>query len=140
MIHIRQQPQTMPYLQPPVEAHWIKIREGLEEKYRLEAWLPDQQLIGHAGWRNGGSERPDKPAHARIALLDSGALLASFPLLGALPGKIQPDAFTVWFMLDAPIWAPAGLFGKEITIPSGRHLMAQALDAWLVFFRPYPVD
>ncbi len=128
MIHIRTQPETKPYLPQPTTLAWIKTRVAGAEEYRLELAKTHLDIGMNAGW---GQE-----ARAKTTLLESGAVLASFPLLGKLPGSIQPDPFTTWFELDAPALLPAGIFGREIEIAAGKHLMAPSLGNWVVFFKP----
>jgi hypothetical protein len=128
MIHIRTPIETKPYLPQATTLAWIKTQISGLEAYRLETV---QSLS--ANNLNAGS---GQVVSAKTSLLESGAVLASFPLLGKLPGSIQPDPFTTWFELDAPALLPEGIFGLEIEIGAGRHLLASSLGTWVVFFKP----
>lgn len=136
MIHLLHPPEIRPYLHPPTNTAWVKTSLNGQPVYQLQevgavwasgtnAGLRDRELVQTKGF-----------ASAKLALLESGAVLASFPLLGALPGSIESDPFTVWFLLDAPVLVPTGIFGQEIWIEAGRHLMAFSLGSWVVFFKP----
>jgi len=130
MINIRIAPETKPYLPQPTTLAWVKTRISGTEEYRLEMIETASANNMNAGWGKGAE------VCAKLSLLESGAVLASFPLLGKMPGTIQPDLFTTWFLLDAPALVPAGIFGWEIEIAAGRHLMASSLGSWVVFFKP----
>ncbi len=130
MINIRIAPETKPYLPQPTTLAWTKTRVSGTEEYRLEMIATASANNIHAGWGKGAG------VCAKLSLLESGAVLASFPLLGKMPGIIQPDPFTTWFMLDAPALVPCCIFGWDIEIAAGRHLMASSLGSWVVFFKP----
>jgi hypothetical protein len=138
MIHIRKQPETQSYVPQPASIAWIKTRMDNAEMYKLELIDDAPAIDMNAGLRNRGLVPAPGLAYAKLSLLESGAVLASFPLLGKMPGNIQADPFTVWFVLDAPAILPANVFGREILFASGRHLMTTSLGNWVVFFRPAP--
>lgn len=134
MILITQQLDIKPYQPEPVDTRWIKSGDG--DGYRIMPASAKHALPGYAGLRNREPELQETVVTSRITILESGAVLASFPLLGALPGAIMPDAFTTWFQLDFPALLPQGIFGKEVRINAGRHLMAPAPGSWVVLFKP----
>ncbi|MEZ4894318.1 MAG: hypothetical protein R3A50_00540 [Saprospiraceae bacterium] len=135
MIHIRKQPETRPYLEQDVLVRWVQTQAADMEAYKLEE-LGIATHIGELVGRKAGLVSKGEYAHSRLSLQESGAVLASFPLLGKIPGKIQADQFTVWFELELPALIPSGIFGKEIRFKAGRHLMASVLGNWVVFFKP----
>lgn len=137
MILITQQLEIKPYKPEPVDTRWFKSGSDADANYRIMPLLSSQlDVSGYAGLRKREPELQDNAVKARITILESGAVLASFPLLGALPGHIKPDAFTTWFELDAPAILPEGIFGKEVRIQAGLHLMAPAPGSWVVLFKP----
>ena len=136
MIHILHQPETKPYLPQPTTTAWVKTTISGAEGYRLEQIEEASAINMNAGWGNREPVQTRGLIYAKLSLLESGALLASFPLLGTIPGSIQTNPYTVWFVLDAPAIVPAGIFGREIEISAGKHLMASSLGTWVVFFRP----
>lgn len=137
MIDIRIKPEIHIYQPLPATVSWTRVRDDYGERYQLE---PAHNLLKtDTSQPPRGIEGPVWTKHtvlSCITLLESGAILASFPLNGHLPGQIRPDTFSVWFHLDAPLHIQAGVFGKFIRIESGRHLMAQSLDSWMVYFKP----
>lgn len=136
MIVLKKQPEIRTYLPQPATIAWIKTTVKGSERYRLEM-IDEASAIGRcSGRRNREPVQNTDYARAKISLLESGAVLASFPLLGVMPGSIQTDPFTVWFELDAPATLPDAIFGQKIEIPAGRHLMAPSLGSWIVFFKP----
>jgi hypothetical protein len=136
MIRLRQQPETQPYLPQPTTTAWIRTSVKGTERYRLEVIEEASAIDMNAGRRNRELVPETGFAYAKLSLLESGAVLASFPLLGKMPGVIQSDPYTVWFVLDAPALVPDGIFGREIEIAAGRHLMTSSLGSWVVFFKP----
>lgn len=135
MIHIRKTPEIKSYTPGSSGIAWVKTQIAGRERYELESI--EHITGGNAGLRNRRSTPSESLAYGKLTLLESGAVLASFPLLGTLPGQVQLDPFSVWFHLDAPAWLPACILGKELEIPAGRHLMTQAIDSWMVFFKPW---
>ncbi len=136
MILLRNRPEIQAYLPQPTTTAWIRTKVKGTERYRLEVIDEASAIDMNAGWRNRELVQNTAFAYAKLSLLESGAVLASFPLLGIMPGSIQADPFTVWFELDAPATVPDGIFGREIEIAAGRHLMAPSLGSWVVFFKP----
>lgn len=136
MINIRIQPETKAYLPQATATRWVKTAMDSTEGYKLEVLEEPSAHYLNAGCWNRELVRSAGIAYAKLSLLESGAVLASFPFLSAMPGVIQADPYTVWFVLDAPALVPAGIFGKEIEIAAGRHIMAPSLGNWVVFFRP----
>jgi hypothetical protein len=136
MIHIVHQPETKPYQPHPVKIAWVRLRTNNSEIYRLEGVDVLQVLQENDHAAALSSVIPEVHPYATLTLLESGALLASFPLLGKLPGSIQADKFTVWFNLDIPAQLPAYVLGSDIEIAAGKYLMTQSLNAWVVFFKP----
>ena len=136
MIRLRTQPETKTYLPQPTTTAWIKTLEKGTERYILEVMEEASATDMNAGWRNRGLVQSTSFAYAKLSLLESGAVLASFPLLGMMPGAIKVDPFTVWFVLDVPAIVPDGIFGQEIEIDAGRHLMTSSMGSWIVFFKP----
>jgi hypothetical protein len=136
MIHIQTQPPIQPYRPASVFTSWGKAKLNGNEIYNLE--FVEDALVNemNTGPRNRWPVRTGAIAFAKLALLESGAVLASFPLLGKLPGIVSPDPYSVWFQLDLPTLIPAGIFGQEIRIDPGRYLMASSMGSWLVFFKP----
>jgi hypothetical protein len=136
MIHIIKQPETKPYLPPSVKIAWVKIHFNNADIYSLEGVdaLPvlkekEQSILNTAAI-------PENIPYATLTLLESGAILATFPLLSKLPGSIQADKFTVWFNLDAPAHLPANVLGSALEIAAGKYLMTQSVNEWIVFFKP----
>lgn len=136
MILITQQLEIKPYQPEPVDTHWVKSGNEPDANYCIVPTPVRQAAPGYAGRRNRKPELTEDTVKARITMLESGAVLASFPLLSRLPGSIMPDAFTTWFVLDAPALLSAGVFGREVRIHAGRHLMAPAPGSWVVLFKP----
>lgn len=136
MIDIRVHPESQIYLPQPTTTAWIRTSVKGTERYRLEMIEEASAIDMNAGWRNRELVPSEGFAYAKLSLLESGAVLASFPLLGKIPGAIQADPYTVWFVLDAPATVPDGIFGREIEIAAGRHLMTASLGSWVVFFKP----
>lgn len=133
MIDIRNPPEVHEYQPQPTDAVWVKTCLNGDHAYLLKSAPTAFKIAGRRKWEPDSSEGAFS---ATLSLLESGAILASFPLRGPLPGKIEPDPFSVWFFLDAPAIIAAGVFGREIRIAAGRHLMASCLGTWIVFFRP----
>jgi hypothetical protein len=138
MIRLSKQPEQKPYVPHPLTVIWKKNHLEEAEIYTLEYLEDALEFDMNAGLWKRESALKNSNAYAKLSLLESGAVLASFPLMGCLPGVIQADPYTVWFVLDAPAIVPAGVFGKEIRIAAGRHLMTNSLGQWVVFFRPSP--
>ncbi|MBL7826845.1 MAG: hypothetical protein JNJ57_09460 [Saprospiraceae bacterium] len=132
MIEIRRQPAQLIYEPQTVRTRWFRLNNGQTCMYLIE---PIE--VEFAGWRNRELSEQQTTAEVRMTLLESGALLASFPFQSKLPGSLLTDPFTVWFQLDAPAIIPEGLLGKAINIAAGKHLTTQSLDSWMVFFRPH---
>jgi hypothetical protein len=76
-------------------------------------------------------------AYAKLSLLESGAVMASFPIMGMVSGTIRSMLGAAWFELAAPLKLPAFVFGYDIEIPAGRHPIVFVLESWVVLFRPF---
>ena len=68
--------------------------------------------------------------------MESGAVLASFPIMGMVSGTLQRMLGATWFELATPFKLPAFVFGHDIEIPAGRHPIVFVLENWVVLFRP----
>ena len=75
-------------------------------------------------------------AFAKLILMESGAIMASFPVMGMVSGTIRSMLGAAWFELATPFEMPAALFGHEIEIPAGRYPLVFVLESWVVLFRP----
>lgn len=80
-------------------------------------------------------------AYAKLSLMESGAVMASFPVMGMVSGTIRSMLGATWFELAVPLELPAFVFGYDIEIPAGRHPLVFVLESWVVLFRPLqPVE
>jgi hypothetical protein len=68
--------------------------------------------------------------------MESGAVMASFPVMGMVSGTIRSMLGSAWFELADPLLLPEFVFGHDIEIPSGRHPIVFVLESWVVLFRP----
>lgn len=75
-------------------------------------------------------------AYAKLSLMESGAVMASFPVMGMVSGTLQRMLGATWFELATPLKLPAFVFGHDIEIPAGRHPIVFVLENWVVLFRP----
>ncbi|MBC7774100.1 MAG: hypothetical protein H7246_01575 [Phycisphaerae bacterium] len=108
---------------------WVKTRLEGADKYSLtimeKARLPTQATQDSAGC-----------AFAKLSLMESGAVMASFPVMGMVSGTIRSLLGAAWFELSSPLKLPAFVFGYDIEIPAGRHPIVFVLENWVVLFRP----
>lgn len=109
---------------------WVKTRLEGADKYSLtvmEKTKHPQQTNsrGSAGY-----------AYAELSLMESGAVMASFPVMGMVSGTIRSMLGAAWFELASPLKLPAFVFGHDIEIPAGRHPIVFVLESWVVLFRP----
>jgi len=75
-------------------------------------------------------------AYAKLSLMESGAIMASFPVMGMVSGTIRSMLGAAWFELASPLNLPEFVFGHDIEIPAGRHPIVFVLESWVVLFRP----
>ncbi len=75
-------------------------------------------------------------AYAKLSLMESGAVMASFPVMGMVTGTIRSMLGAAWFELAAPLKLPAFVFGHDIEIPAGRHPIVFVIESWVVLLRP----
>lgn len=75
-------------------------------------------------------------AYAKLMLMDSGAIMASFPVMSMVSGTIRGMLGAASFELATPFQMPAALFGYEIEIPAGKYPLVFVLESWVVLFRP----
>lgn len=75
-------------------------------------------------------------AYAKLLLMESGAILATFPVMGMVSNTIGRMLGANWFELAVPLSLPDFVFGYHIEIPAGRHPLVFVLESWVVLFRP----
>lgn len=75
-------------------------------------------------------------AYAKLSLMNSGAVMASFPFMGMTSGVFKALYGAQWLALDAPLLLSAHVLGREIWIAEGRHPLVFVLENWVVLFRP----
>ncbi len=109
---------------------WVKTRLEGADKYSLTVMektkLPQQSNPGESAGC----------AYAKLSLMESGAVMASFPVMGMVSGTIRSLLGAAWFELASPLKLPAFVFGHDIEIPAGRHPIVFVLESWVVLFRP----
>lgn len=106
---------------------WVKTRVEGADKYSLTILEKTK------------SPYPAKTAgcaYAKLSLMESGAVMASFPVMGMVSGTIRSLLGATWFELAFPLNLPAFVFGHDIEIPAGRHPIVFVLESWVVVFHP----
>jgi hypothetical protein len=86
-----------------------------------------------------GDTRPPQDggvAYVKLSLMDSGAVMASFPVMGMASGAFKALYGAQWIDLDTPLILPAPVLGQEISIAAGQHPLVFVLENWVVLFRP----
>lgn len=107
-------------------SRWIKTLIGGSEKPQLALLGKDEKPLPEQG----------RVAYAKISLMDSGAVMASFPLMGMASGAFKALYGARWLVIEKPIALPASVFGREISIAAGEHPLVFVLENWIVLFRP----
>lgn len=82
------------------------------------------------------NKRPKPCAYAKLSLMDSGAVMATFPIASMVSCTIRRLLGVSWFELETTLHLPDFVFGHAIEIPSGRHPLVYVLENWVVLFRP----
>jgi hypothetical protein len=82
------------------------------------------------------AERVGVCAYAKLTMLDSGAIMAFFPLNAMVSKQAKMLLGATWFELATPLLLPDFVFGFDIEIPAGRHPLVFVLESWVVLFRP----
>lgn len=109
---------------------WVKTRLEGTEKYSLS-------VMGKADMPQKSESNQTKGcAYAKLSLMESGAVMASFPVMGMVSGTIRSLLGATWFELASPLKLPEFVFGHEIEIAAGRHPIVFVLESWVVMFRP----
>jgi len=111
---------------PAPPSRWVKTRFSGTEKYELT-------VLGKAKMEK---EATHGFAYAKLSLMESGAVLATFPTMGMVSGTIKNLLGATCFELSAPLKLPASIFGHDIEIAAGQHPIVFVLDSWVVLFRP----
>ncbi|MBX2893496.1 MAG: hypothetical protein KF734_21460 [Saprospiraceae bacterium] len=75
-------------------------------------------------------------SEAKISILESGAIMASFPKKSISHDMITCMMGTTWINVAAPLTLPAKIFGHVIEIADGYHPAVPVLTNWVVLFRP----
>lgn len=119
-------------MQTPPSA-WVKTQLEGAGKYSLTI-MEKTKMVQHPHPRE-----PAGCAFAKLSLMESGAVMASFPVMGMVSGTIRSLLGATWFELESPLKLPAFVFGYDIEIPSGRHPIVFVLESWVVLFRPQNV-
>ena len=109
---------------------WVKTRLEGAGKYSLTIMEKTNQP------QQTGIKRAAGCAFAKLSLMESGAVMASFPVMGMVSGTIRSLLGASWFELASPLKLPAFVFGHDIEIPAGRHPIVFVLESWVVLFRP----
>lgn len=113
---------------PP--AVWVKTSMESGDKYSLTIMEKTRQPQAKIPGASAGC------AYAKLSLMESGAVMASFPVMSMASGAIRSMLGVAWFELAAPFQLPAFVFGYDIEIPAGRHPIVFILESWVVLFRP----
>lgn len=114
----------------PQPTAWVKTRLEGADKYSLT--IMEKSKLP----RNDHPAASAGCAYARLSLMESGAVMASFPVMGMVSGTIRSLLGAAWFELATPLKLPAFVFGHDIEIPAGRHPIVFILESWVVMFRP----
>lgn len=75
-------------------------------------------------------------SEAKISILESGAIMASFPKKSISRDMISCMMGTTWINVAVPLTLPADIFGHVIEIADGYHPAVPVLTNWVVLFRP----
>jgi hypothetical protein len=119
---------TGPIKTQTTPAVWVKTRLEGADQYSLTI-LEKTRQTQH--------KSPDAGcAYAKLSLMQSGAIMASFPVMGMVSGTLRSMLGSAWFELASPLKLPAFLFGQDMEIPAGRHPIVFVLESWVVLFRP----
>lgn len=110
---------------------WVKTRLEGSDQYSLT--VMEKTSISP---RTPPAVKTPGCAYAKLTLLETGAVMASFPVMGMVSGTLRGMLGSAWFELSAPLNLPAFVFGKDIEIPAGRHPIIFVLESWVVLFRP----
>jgi len=130
MTHFDTQPLTgQNKLQTPPST-WVKTRFEGNDKYNLTIMGKTKLLQQAKPLESAGC------AFAKLSLMESGAVMASFPVMGMVSGTIRSLLGATSFELGSPLKLPAFVFGYDIEIPAGRHPIVFVLESWVVLFRP----
>ena len=116
-------PQTPPTV-------WVKTRLEGADQYSLTVMEKTKPKTPRTSNVSAGC------AYAKLSLMESGAVMASFPVMGMVSGTIRSMLGSAWFELATPLQLPASIFGHDIEIPVGRHPLVFVLESWVVLFRP----
>ncbi|MBN8679761.1 MAG: hypothetical protein J0M29_16155 [Chitinophagales bacterium] len=108
---------------------WVRTQLEGAERYTLRVLE-----------RSGGNF-PDLPegatcAYAKLTLLDSGAIMAFFPITAMVSAQAKLLLGATWLELATPLVLPDFVFGFDMEIPAGRHPLVFILESWVVLFRP----
>ena len=109
---------------------WVKTRLEGTDKYSLTV------LAKSGSPRKTNTGETAGCAYAKLSLMESGAVMASFPVMGMVSGTIRNMLGSTWFDLALPLKLPEFVFGHDIEIPAGRHPIVFVLESWVVLFRP----
>ncbi|MFN0213642.1 MAG: hypothetical protein ACKVT2_05250 [Saprospiraceae bacterium] len=109
---------------------WVKTRLEGTNKYSLT-------ILEKTRSPSPGNSTPSAGcAFAKLSLMESGAVMASFPVMGMVSGTIRSMLGTTSFELAFPLKLPAFIFGHDIEIPAGQHPIVFVLESWVVLFKP----
>lgn len=109
---------------------WVKTTLEGADKYSLRIMEKSRQAQQTHPSAAAGC------AYAKLSLMESGAIMASFPVMGMVSGTIRSMLGAAWFELASPLNLPEFVFGHDIEIPAGRHPIVFVLESWVVLFRP----
>ncbi|MDX1910430.1 MAG: hypothetical protein SFV22_03035 [Saprospiraceae bacterium] len=114
----------------PLPTAWVKAHLTGEDKYNLTVLAPSVLSPKTPKIKTGAC------AYARLSLMESGAVMAFFPVNSMVSDTIRRMFGATWFELEQPLILPAYVFGRDIEITAGRHPLAYVLENWVVMFRP----
>ncbi|MBL7809792.1 MAG: hypothetical protein JNN28_18365 [Saprospiraceae bacterium] len=109
---------------------WVRTRMEGTDLYTLT--VLDRKSIGILE----STSEASICAYAKLTILDSGAIMAFFPLSAMVSVQAKLLMGATWFELAEPLVLPAFVFGFDIEIPAGRHPLVFILESWVVLFRP----
>ena len=124
------QPLTGPNRTPTPPTAWVKTLFEGTDKYSLTIMEKTKMTKVNNAKEYSGC------AYAKLSLLESGAVMASFPVMGMVSGTIRSMLGATSFELASPLNLPRFVFGHEIEIPAGQHPIVFVLESWVVLFRP----
>lgn len=107
-------------------SRWVKTRFSGTDKYELTVLEKTENK----------QETAPGFAYAKLSLMGSGAVLATFPTMGMVSGTIKNLLGTTALELSVPLILPASIFGHDIEIAAGPHPIVFVLESWVVLFRP----